>query len=133
MKSTIQPVANEPSLGTPHYHPSQWAAELYSNAAPAANTFYTVTVAGLPAGTNKIAITGYLLGSTAGDQIHWRPFGSADTYLQSKHRTLGMVPSANGYGFVCGPVTVDSSGRFEVAVGNAGTDIYIHGYSIYNM
>jgi hypothetical protein len=127
------PVPGEPSLGTLHYHPSQYAANVYTNTAPSATTFYTVTVAGLPAGTKTIEISGYILGTAASDELVWRPYGSADTYLQSIHRSIGMVPSASGYGHIQGTVNVDSSGRFQVAVNDNGTDIYIRGYSFYGI
>ena len=116
-----------------HYHSSQYTADIYTNAAPVAGTFYTVTVTGLPAGTEEIEIAGHLFGTVGGDWLVWRPYGSSDTFVQSGHRIIGMVPVNNSYGLVTGLVTVDSFGRFQVAVNNAGTDIYIRGYSFCDM
>lgn len=129
----IQPVAGEPSLGTDHYHPSQYAAEVYTNTSPTALTFYTVTVSGLPAGTKKINITGWALGATPSGEVLWRPYGCTDTFVQSYHRTLGMIPFANSYVKLHGEVTVDSSGRFQVAAGLADIDIHIRGYNLYGI
>jgi hypothetical protein len=126
------PVASEPSLGTPHPHIYQFSANLFSNTAPGAATFLTVTVAGLPVGTKAIEIVGYIVNGAAGEECRWRPYGSADTSAQSAHRMLGLRPAGGtAYCGIRGMVTVDMSGRFDICVTDANDDIYIRGYSIY--
>jgi len=130
------PENDAPSQGTPHYKDYQYSSDAYSNTSPTAETFYTVTLSGLPATARAVFITGRLGSATSGynDKLLWRPYGSSDTYAQSEHRQLGTIrgnTSWTNVNHIYGLVEVDSSGRFEVAVGNANTDIYIHGWTHY--
>lgn len=119
----ILPVAN----------PRPWnGTYVYSNLAPVANTFYTVTLTELPVGTRFVWIKGYVSGTpAAGTQVYCRPFGSTDTVQQSRLRQLAMVGSVNDYALISGMVEVDSAGRFEICVTDANSDIYVYGYEFY--
>jgi hypothetical protein len=128
----IAPVASEPSLGTPHPHYYQFSAALYNQAATTANTWYTVTIAGLTAGVKAIFIVGYCTSAAAaGADVVWRPYGSADTRVQSSCRSIARVPSAGGVCYIGRPVVVDSSGRFEVSCDSNNVQIVIQGYDLY--
>jgi len=115
----------------PVSNPRNWnSTYVYSNTAPAASTFYTVTVPNLPVGTKSVWITGYITGThVAGTAVDWRPFGSTDTRVQSAHRQLAVAAANNAYAAISGMVEVDSAGRFEVCVTDANADIYIYGYT----
>lgn len=120
LADAILPVAN----------PRPWnGTYAYSNTAPVASTFYTVTLTGLPIGTELVWISGFITGThAAGTGIYWRPFGSTDTRAESSNRLLGIAGALNAYAAISGMVEVDPQGRFEICVTDANADIYVYGH-----
>jgi hypothetical protein len=104
-----QVVASEPSLGTWKYHQSTHAAYLFSQLT-VIGTWYTVTFAGIPAGTAAICCTVQTSGVAIGS-VYWRPYNNGDTVANSIHRGIALNTGAYGKGFAM--VKVDSSGRCD--------------------
>lgn len=106
----------------------------YSDTSPSAKNFDTVTLLSLPSLARRAIITGELYAPASGfnADLVWRPFGSTDTYTESKFRKIGYIRGASDYtrsAQVYGLVDVDSQGRFEISAESASCDIFLHGWT----
>ena len=125
---SVQRVASQPCLGKLYPTTGVETAWEYSNTAPTASTFYTVTFTKCPAGATGVVCFVRIMGVAGSpDSMRWRPYGSADTYANSFHRKIvevasGLDAPTDGSQVM---IPVDSSFRVQVAVGNGESDIYV--------
>jgi len=103
VNGVVQPVAGEPSLGTPHRHtPSVW--NVLNNGAQTVFTDINVGPTGLnlvPAGTKSIVLSGKVQGRcTSAAEIFvalvLRPKGSSDDTTYASEISFGINPGVNG-------------------------------------
>jgi hypothetical protein len=106
-----QPVAGEPSWGTPHTH-IEALVDAYD---PAATTDYTVTVANVPTGTNGIGGWCDVLSATTAGRSLYIKDASANTWT----RISSISTAIPGRGRFLVPL--NASKQFKWAV--SGTDV----------
>ncbi len=119
MNSWQQPVAGEPSLGTPHHHVPTDDNYVYTNTTPSANTWYDVDLTSiLTAGTTKAAfITLYIA-----TDICFVYFAKANTETIGIRCNYGRWNAADRRQVL---IPVNDSGHVYIAVSDADADIYI--------
>lgn len=115
--SWSQPVAGEPSWGSPHTH----VETLVNNFDPSSTGNYTVTCSTVPTGTTGIYGFCYVKSATGSGRIIYIKDMSGNVWAQT------LNPSTSDGGYISFMVPIDSSKQFQYSVSNADVNIvYIY-------